>query len=82
VSGGAVVASAGALAATGAVDPLTAGTVAALACIIGAANKLLILRATNMSMFRHSALDYALIALVGAGALGLTVLVGAGVPGA
>ncbi|MCA1812499.1 MAG: DUF4010 domain-containing protein, partial [Halobacteriales archaeon] len=74
VSGGAVVASVGSLAALGQAEPTTAGIVCALACIIGAANKLLILRATNTSMYKHSAAAYAFITLLGALALGATVL--------
>jgi uncharacterized membrane protein (DUF4010 family) len=69
VSGGAVVASVGTLAAHGAVDLQTAGLVGVLACIIGAFNKLIILRATNMGMYRRSAFAYALVGTVGVLAL-------------
>jgi uncharacterized membrane protein (DUF4010 family) len=78
VSGGAVVASVGTLAATGTIPAVTAGKVAVLACVIGAANKLLILRTTNRGMYRRSAAAYAFIAVVGAAALGLAVAAGWG----
>lgn len=69
VSGGAVVASVGTLAARGAVDVYTAGVVGVLACIIGAFNKLIILRATNRGMYERSAFAYAMVGLVGIVAL-------------
>jgi len=70
VSGGAVVASVGTLAATGSVDAVTAGRVAVLACVVGALNKVVILRATNSAMYRRSA-----TAFIAVGALGLVGLV-------
>lgn len=74
VSGGAVVASVGALAVAGAVRPFDAGIVAVLACIIGAFNKLLILRATNQEMYRRSAFAYAVVTVVGAAGLAATAV--------
>lgn len=71
ISGGAVVASVGALAVSGSVPLFDAGVVAALACVIGAFNKLLILRATHQGMFERSALAYVVVGAVGV--LGLAV---------
>jgi uncharacterized membrane protein (DUF4010 family) len=83
VSGGAVVASVGTLAAAGAVDPLTAGIVGVLACVIGAFNKLVILKATHREMYERSAFAYALVTVVGVVVLGITAaLVGTGVAAA
>lgn len=74
VSGGAVVASVGALTVSGAVHPFDAGVVAVLACVIGAFNKLLILRATHQGMYQRSALAYAVLTAVGVVALAATAL--------
>ncbi|HEV8361752.1 MAG TPA: MgtC/SapB family protein [Candidatus Thermoplasmatota archaeon] len=74
VSGGAVVASVGTLAARGSLDLFTAGVVGVLACIIGAFNKLIILRATNAGMYKRSAFAYAAVGAVGIVALLVTTL--------
>lgn len=73
VSGGAVVASVGTLAASGLVDTATAGIVCVLACLIGVLNKLVVLRATNMDLYRRSAFAFALVGAVGVVAIGLGV---------
>lgn len=74
VSGGAVVASVGALAGAGLVDVFTAGMVGALACVIGVVNKVLILRATNFGMYKRSAAAFGAVTVVGLAVLAGTVL--------
>lgn len=77
VSGGAVVASAGTLMAAGNVQPFDAGVVAVMACVIGAFNKLIVLRATHEGMYRRSAFAYAVVGVVGVVVLAVIAAVAA-----
>jgi uncharacterized membrane protein (DUF4010 family) len=74
VSGGAVIASVGTLAATGALPLATAGKVCVLASVIGAFNKALILRAVNRGMYQRSAFAYAVVTVVGLAGLAAAAL--------
>ncbi|HWG89894.1 MAG TPA: DUF4010 domain-containing protein [Candidatus Thermoplasmatota archaeon] len=73
-SAGAVVASVAALYAGGGLPLATAGLVAGLAILIGAANKLIILRATSASVFNASWKAFTVVSLLGVAGIAVSLV--------